>query len=157
MLRKQTRALSESVTLLKSTFKLQPDFSEALRQILLEYSCKYDPCLFHRQPPSNCTRKVGGPIWSSKITNSHFGLPWKFATLTDSPIWNILSRRFLSVDLLLSSIFVGTLTDKSRYTRSRQNQGCWPLNSITGDYRGYSQQQSEKKFLVQVAKQYVNH
>ena len=65
--------------------------------------------LFHRWPSSNRTRKVSGPICSSKIPNSHFGLLGKFTTLTASPTWNILSRRFLYVDFLLSSIFVGTL------------------------------------------------
>ena len=33
-------------------------------------------------------------ICSLKIPDSHFDLPWKFTTLTASPIWNILSRQF---------------------------------------------------------------
>ena len=87
----------------------------------------WSTCLFHKRPSFNRTQNVSEPICSSKIPDSHLGLLWKFTTLTALPICNILSIRFLSVDLLVSSVFVVTLIDKSGYTRSS-------INSITGDW-----------------------
>ena len=89
-------------------------------------------CLFHWRSSSNCTRK--GQICSSKIPDSHFGFSWKFTTQTAYSMWNNISSRFLSVDLLVSSILVVTLADKSGYIRSTRDRGWRPINSIAGDW-----------------------
>ena len=84
-------------------------------------------CLFHIQLCWNLSWNCSGPICSSKIPDSHLDFPWKFILFTTSPIWNILSHCFLSINILVSSTLVVTWPDKSGYIKSRWDLACWPI------------------------------